>query len=47
MAVPPAAVDDPSFPKTPEELQQIHTFPLDAYAAHESDWDARFAEIMN
>jgi putative spermidine/putrescine transport system substrate-binding protein len=46
MALPPGAAEDPAFPKTADDMAQIATLPLEAYAAHQAEWDARADEIL-
>lgn len=46
MPLPPGAAEDPAFPKTPEELAGIYQIPLEPYAAHQAEWDARSDEIL-
>ncbi len=46
MTIPPEEMSDPAFPKTPEELAQVYTVPLDVFAAHQSEWNARYDEII-
>ena len=46
MPIPEAVANDPAFPKTEAELDALYTTPLDEFAAHQADWDARFQAIV-
>jgi hypothetical protein len=46
MPVPDVVANDPAFPKTEAELDALYTTPLDEFAAHQAEWDARFQGIV-
>ncbi len=41
-----AELKDPGFPQSAEDLQSMRTIPPAIFAAHESEWSARYDEIL-